>query len=62
MKILIIEDEPKLNKSIAEGLQTRGYAVDSAFDGEEGERMAKWTEYDLIILDPPPPKPDGSTP
>ncbi len=59
MKILLVEDEPKLNKNIAEGLKNRGYAVDSAFDGEEGQRMALWADYDLIILDIMMPKRNG---
>lgn len=59
MKILVVEDEPKLNKGITDGLTARGFAVDSAFDGEEGEKMARWNEYDLIILDVMMPKKDG---
>ncbi len=59
MKILIIEDEIKLNKAIALGLQNLGYAVDSAFDGEEGEKMARWNDYDLIVLDIMMPKRNG---
>ncbi len=59
MKILIIEDEIKLNKALSKGLQNLGYAVDSAFDGEEGEKMAKWNEYDLILLDVMLPKKNG---
>lgn len=59
MKILVVEDEPKLNKGITDGLAARGFAVDSAFDGEEGEKMARWNEYDLIILDVMMPKKDG---
>lgn len=59
MRILVIEDEPKLNKGLREGLQTRGYAVDSAFDGEEGEKLARYNDYDLIILDIMIPKRDG---
>jgi DNA-binding response OmpR family regulator len=59
MKILIVEDEVKLNKALAQGLQNLRYAVDSAFDGEEGERMARWNNYDLIILDVMMPKRDG---
>lgn len=51
MKILVIEDEIKLNKNIKEGLKNRGYAIDSAFDGEEGEKLARFGDYDLIILD-----------
>lgn len=59
MKILVVEDEPKLNKGLAEGLRGRGYAVDSALDGEEGEKMARWNNYDLMILDIMMPKQDG---
>lgn len=59
MKILIVEDEVKLNKALATGLQNLGYAVDSAFDGEEGEKMARWNNYDLLILDIMMPKRTG---
>jgi DNA-binding response OmpR family regulator len=59
MKILVIEDEPKLNKSLVEGLEKRGYAADFALDGEEGEQLAKYGNYDLIILDVMMPKRDG---
>lgn len=59
MKILVVEDEPKLNKGLVQGLEQRKFAVDSAFDGEEGERLARWNEYDLIILDIMLPKKDG---
>ena len=58
-RILVVEDEPKLNKGLTEGLQSRGYAVDSAFDGEEGEKLARWNTYDLIMLDIMMPKRDG---
>jgi DNA-binding response OmpR family regulator len=59
MKILIVEDEIKLNKGLVKGLRNKGYAVDSAFDGEEGEQMALWNAYDLIVLDVMMPKRDG---
>lgn len=59
MKILVVEDEPKLNDGISQGLKTRGYAVDQAFDGENGERMALINEYDLVMLDIMMPKRDG---
>lgn len=61
MKILVIEDEPKLNKGIVLGLQQRGYAVDSALDGEAGEAMARLNGYDCIILDIMLPQRDGLT-
>lgn len=59
MKILIVEDEIKLNKALSTGLQNHGYAVESAFDGEEGEKMARINAYDLILLDVMMPKRDG---
>ncbi|MCF7865289.1 MAG: response regulator transcription factor [Candidatus Pacebacteria bacterium] len=59
MKILIVEDEIKLNKALAVGLQNHGYAVESAFDGEEGEKLARINTYDLILLDVMMPKRDG---
>ncbi len=59
MKLLVVEDEPKLNAGLVHGLQQRGYAVDFAFDGEDGERMARINGYDLIILDVMMPNKDG---
>lgn len=59
MKILVVEDEPKLNKGLVQGLQQRGYVVDFAFDGEEGEKLARLNSYDLLILDIMMPKQDG---
>lgn len=61
MRILVVEDEQKLNFSIKKGLQQKGYAVDSAFDGQEGEMFAENEDYDLIILDILLPKKDGYT-
>ena len=61
MRILLVEDEPKLNLSIKKGLEQKGYAVDSAFDGEKGQMFAENEEYDLIILDILMPKKDGLT-
>ena len=59
MKILVVEDEIKLNKGLKTALERKGFAVDSALDGEEGERLAKWNEYDIVILDIMLPKRDG---
>lgn len=61
MRILIIEDELRLATIIKKGLTEEGFAVDVAFDGEEGEYLAKNEEYDLIILDITLPKVDGIT-
>ncbi len=59
MKILVVEDEEKLNKIIVLGLQKRGYAVDFAFDGRVGESMARVNEYDVIISDIMMPEQNG---
>lgn len=61
MKVLVVEDEPKLNRAIVQGLETRGFAVDFALDGEEGERLARLNGYDVILLDVMLPKQDGFT-
>lgn len=59
MKILIVEDEKKLNEAIAIGLKNRGYIIDTALDGEEGESLARINNYDCIVLDIMMPKRDG---
>lgn len=51
MRILLIEDEHKLSDNIKKGLVESGYAVDQAFDGEEGLYLAESESYDVIILD-----------
>ena len=61
MRILLIEDNHRLNQSRKLGLIEDGYAVDSAFDGKEGAEMAVLTPYDAIILDIMLPIKDGLT-
>ncbi|SFH02394.1 response regulator transcription factor [Pontibacter chinhatensis] len=51
MKILLIEDEPKVASFIKKGLEEQNYEVDQAYDGSLGIRLALQNEYDLIILD-----------
>lgn len=59
MRILFIEDEPKLRRNVAEGLTLRGYTVDTAEDGKEGEQLAKENTYSVIVLDVMLPLQDG---
>jgi len=59
MRILIVEDEKKIADFIKRGLKEEGYAVDAAYDGEQGLFLAKTNEYDLILLDLMLPKMDG---
>jgi DNA-binding response OmpR family regulator len=61
MRILLVEDEHRLTALLRQGLQEHGYAVDCAFDGEEGLRLALSEPYDLLILDIMLPKVDGFT-
>ncbi len=59
MRILVIEDQKQLASIIKRGLQEQGYAVDVAYDGDDGEYYAENTPYDLILLDIMLPKKDG---
>lgn len=51
MKILIVEDEPKVASFIKKGLEEQSYLVEQAFDGTIGKKMALSNGYDVIILD-----------
>ena len=51
MKVLIIEDDKAIAAALQEGLEDEAYAVDVAYNGDEGYRTAVADEYDAIILD-----------
>lgn len=51
MRILVIEDERLIANAIKKGLENNNFAVDVAFDGEEGLSLVRDNEYDLVILD-----------
>ena len=51
MKILVIEDEPKVASFLRQGLEEQSYDVDVAYDGQTGKRLAVSKEYDLILMD-----------
>src|ERR1017187_2793246 len=59
MRILIVEDEPDLLRSLAQALREEGYAVDTANNGEDGLFNAEGCDYDAIVLDVMLPKLDG---
>jgi two-component system, OmpR family, copper resistance phosphate regulon response regulator CusR len=59
MRILLVEDNHRLNASLRQSLVEEGYAVDPAYDGQEGEELALITPYDVIILDIMLPIKDG---
>lgn len=56
---MIVEDERRLSNVIRKGFVEDGFAVDQAFDGEEGQYLAEGEQYDLIVLDIMLPKIDG---
>jgi DNA-binding response OmpR family regulator len=51
MRLLLVEDEPRVAGFIAKGLREQSYAVDVAGDGEQAVYLAGVNEYDLVILD-----------
>lgn len=51
MRILIVEDEHKIARAVARALEQESYAVDIAYDGDEGYAMATTEPYDLAIID-----------
>ncbi len=59
MRVLVVEDELKINRTVCQALREEAYAVDAAFDGDQGEELALVNEYDLIILDIMLPKKNG---
>ncbi|USN96147.1 MAG: response regulator transcription factor [Candidatus Nomurabacteria bacterium] len=51
MRILVVEDEHKIARAVARALEQENYAVDVAYDGDEGYAMATTEPYDLAIID-----------
>lgn len=61
MRILVVEDEPRLLRNLAKALREEGYAVDTAEAGDEGLYKAENFSYDAILLDVMLPQLDGWT-
>lgn len=59
MRILLVEDEPRIAKDISSALTAAGYVVETATDGEEAWFLGDTEDYDLIVLDLGLPKMDG---
>jgi two-component system OmpR family response regulator len=59
MRVLIVEDEPRLLRSLAKALREEGYAVDTAESGDDGLFKAQSYDYDAIVLDVMLPELDG---
>lgn len=59
MRILVIEDEPALTFRLQQVLEAAGFAVDTAYDGEDGWYLGDTEAYDAVVLDLGLPKLDG---
>jgi len=59
MRVLVVDDNPKLSAAIKQALDEHGFAADVAGNGAEGEELAVSTSYDVIILDVMLPDCDG---
>ncbi|MGZ8183950.1 MAG: response regulator transcription factor [Methylobacter sp.] len=59
MRLLLIEDDPNLSRSLKFDLERAGYAVDTAMDGERGEFLGMTEDYDIVVLDLGLPKLSG---
>ena len=60
MRILVIEDNPKMSVALQKGLREHGFAADASESGIDGEEMAATGVYDLLILDLMLPDIDGA--
>jgi two-component system OmpR family response regulator len=59
VRALVVEDDKDLNRQLVTALSDGGFAVDTAFDGEEGYYLGDTEPYDVVILDIGLPKMDG---
>lgn len=59
MKILVVEDDPKLGSFLRKGLEAEGFSVDFCADGDEGHTLATTRAYDALVLDIMLPGRDG---
>lgn len=59
MRVLVVEDEPKLLRLLERGFETQGYTVDTASNGTDAIWLATEWDYDAVILDIQIPGPDG---
>jgi DNA-binding response OmpR family regulator len=51
MRVLVVEDHPRLAMALADGLRAEGLAVDLAFDGDEALTHVRVNRYDVVVLD-----------
>ncbi|HED13874.1 MAG TPA: response regulator, partial [Gammaproteobacteria bacterium] len=59
MRLLYVEDDPRLARNVKRGLEEEGFAVDISVDGQDGLFMALNCPYDVVILDRMLPKMEG---
>lgn len=59
MRLLVVEDDKDLNRLLVTALEQAGYAVDRAYDGEEGHFLGDTEPYDAVVLDIGLPRRDG---
>lgn len=59
MRVLLVEDDTRIANFVSKGLRENSYAIDVAYDGEQGIYQTTIHDYDLIILDVMLPKIDG---
>jgi two-component system OmpR family response regulator len=59
MRLLVVEDDPDINRQLVTALQDQGYVVDAAKDGEEGHYLGDTEPYDAVVLDLGLPVIDG---
>lgn len=61
MRLLLVEDDPRLGVQLRDGLAEAGYAVDLAVDGEDAQHLGATEPYDAVVLDLGLPGVDGVT-
>jgi two-component system OmpR family response regulator len=61
MRVLVVEDEPNLQRQLKSALEGAGYAVDTASDGEDAHYLGSTESYDAVVLDLGLPEIDGLT-
>lgn len=59
MRLLVVEDDPALSRQLAGRLESAGYAVDVADNGEDGQFLGETEPYDAVVLDLGLPRVDG---
>jgi len=59
VRLLLVEDDPDLQRQLRQALSEAGYAIDMASDGEEGHFLGDTEPYDVVVLDVGLPKRDG---